>query len=105
MLDYKAIDKTDWFIQKMSSRPFSRLEIVELAQTEFPDISAKVLRGTIGQYWSDSINPKWSTWKAIRSRGLNVVDAHGRRQFVKDDENASSMPTDDKAQGVDSRSV
>jgi len=44
-------------------------------------------------------------WKAIRASGLKAVDTHGRRHFVKDDENPSSMPTNDKAQGVDSRSV
>jgi hypothetical protein len=68
----------------MSSGWFSRQEIVELAATEFPDISGKVLNGTIGQYWSDSVNPKWAPWKAIRARGLRVVEADGRRHLQKD---------------------
>ena len=83
---YKTIDKTDWFIRKMTSRPFSRPEIIELAQTEFPDISAKVLKGTIGQYWSDSVNPKWSISKTIRARGLGVLEVDRRRHIVKDSE-------------------
>jgi hypothetical protein len=88
--DYKTTDKTDWFIYKMRSTWFSRQEIVDLAATEFPDISRKTLNGTIGQYWSDSVNPKWSTWKAIRARGLKVVTANGRRRFVREPGHPSS---------------
>jgi len=84
MQDYKTIDKTGWFIEKLRSGWFSRREVVQLAVTEFPGISEKTLDGTIGQYWSDSTNPKWSTWKAIRARGLKVVESAGRRRIVED---------------------
>jgi hypothetical protein len=96
MPDYNAMDKTDWFIQKMRSGCFSRREIVELAATESPSISEKVLDSTIGQYWSDSVNPKWSTWKAIRARGLRVVEAEGRRRIVEDCEAFTSPAANDK---------
>jgi hypothetical protein len=58
MLDYKTIDKTDWFIQQMKSGSFSRKEIVGIAAKEFPTIAVKRLDGTIGQYWSDSGQPE-----------------------------------------------
>ncbi len=83
MPDYKSIDKTGWFIQKMSSAWLSRKEIVELAASEFPGISEKTLDGTIGQYWSDSVNPKWSTCKTIQARGLRVLESAGRRHLVQ----------------------
>lgn len=95
MSNYGAIDKTEWFIRQMSSGWFSRQEIVELAATEFPDISGKVLNGSIGQYWSDSINPKWGTYKAILARGLKVVEANGRRHLEMNTVNAAS-PLDKK---------
>lgn len=100
MPDYKTTDKTDWFVQKMSSGWFSRQEIVDLAATEFPDISVKVLKGTIGQYWSDSVNPRWSTWKAIRALGLKVVDADGRRHIVKDSENLPLLAAKHKISSI-----
>lgn len=81
MSDYSTIDKTGWFIQKMMSGWFSRTEIVDLATREFPTISRKTLDGTIGQYWSDSVNPKWGT-KAIHARGLKVAESTGRRRIV-----------------------
>ena len=83
MPDYESIDKTDWFIRKLSSRWFSRREIVELAETEFPSTPRKKLDGTIGQYWSDCMNPKWGTYKAIQARGLKVVENAGRRRIVE----------------------
>ncbi len=82
MPDYKAVDKTEWFIQKMRSGWFSRPEIVGLAAKEFPNVPKKTLDGTIGVYWSDSVNPKWSTYKAIQARGLTVVEKDGRRCLV-----------------------
>lgn len=82
MQDYKTVDKTGWFIQKMRSGWFSRPEIVALAASDFPSISRKTLDGTIGQYWSDSVNPKWGTYKAIQARGLKVVENAGRRRIV-----------------------
>jgi hypothetical protein len=82
--DYKTIDKTGWFIQQMRSGWFSRQEIVELATKEFPSTSVKTLDGTIGTYWSDSVNPKWGTYKAIQARGLKVVEDAGRRHIVED---------------------
>lgn len=84
MPNYKTIDKTGWFIQHMRSGWFSRLEIVGIAAKEFPSISVKTLDGTIGQYWSDSVNPKWGTYKAIRARGLKVVERAGKRSIVED---------------------
>jgi hypothetical protein len=82
MPSYEATDKTDWFIQKMRSKAFSWRELVERAATEFPDVSRKKLEGTIGQYWSDSVNPKWPIHKTIEARGLRVVaDASGRRRI------------------------
>jgi hypothetical protein len=83
VLDYKTIDKTDWFIQQMRSGAFSRHEIVAFAAKEFPSIPVKTLDGTIGQYWSDSVNPKWGTYKAIQARGLKVVENSGRRRIVE----------------------
>jgi len=77
MSDYRTIDKTDWFIQRMISGWFSRPEIVELAESEFAGIYRKTLDGTIGQYWSDSVNPKWGTCKAIQSRGLKIIESRG----------------------------
>lgn len=83
VLDYKAIDKTGWFIDRMKSGSFSRQEIVRIAAKEFPSVPMKTLDGTIGQYWSDSVNPKWGTYKAIQARGLSVVENAGRRGVVK----------------------
>jgi len=83
MLDYKRIDKTGWFIEQMSSGWFSRQELVGVAATEFPDTPLKTLDGTIGQYWFDSVNPKWGTFKAIQARGLRVVENAGRRRIVE----------------------
>src|SRR5580692_8635209 len=83
MLDYKRIDKTGWFIEQMSSGWFSRQELVGVAATEFPDTPLKTLDGTIGQYWSDSVNPKWGTYKAIQARGLKVVENGGKRCIVE----------------------
>jgi hypothetical protein len=81
MRDYKALNKTDWFIEKMESSWLSLPEIVDLAAQEFPGVSRKTLYGTIGQYWSDSVNPKWSTYKAIDKRGLETVERSGRRHI------------------------
>ena len=83
MLDYKSIDKTEWFIERMKSGSFSRREIVAIAAKEFPSVPLKTLDGTIGQYWSDCVNPKWATYKAIQSRGLKVVENAGRRRIVE----------------------
>jgi serine/threonine protein kinase len=83
MADYKTVDKTEWFIQRMKSGRFSRQEIVELAAKEFPSTPMKTLDGTIGQYWSDSVNPKWGTYKAIQARGLRVVENAGGRRIVE----------------------
>jgi hypothetical protein len=94
MLDYKTIDKTGWFVQQMRSGWFSRQEIVELAAKEFPSTSVKTLDGTIGQYWSDSVNPKWGTYKAIQARGLKVVEKNGRRSFVWGNETSAFHGTD-----------
>jgi hypothetical protein len=80
---YKTIDKTGWFIQQMKSGWFSRQEIVAIAAKEFPSIPVKTLDGTIGQYWSDSVNPKWGTYKAIQARGLRVVENGGKRSIVE----------------------
>ncbi len=93
MPDYENTDKTEWLIQKMSSDWFSRKEIVTLAATEFPGTSRKKLDGTIGQYWSDSVNPKYQTYKTIQGRGLKVViDAVRRRHITKDGEVPSLPP-------------
>jgi hypothetical protein len=46
--DYKTIDKTGWFIQKMRSGWFSRAEILGLAAREFLNLPTKTLDGTIG---------------------------------------------------------
>src|ERR1700722_15660501 len=83
MPDYKTIDKTGWFIQQMKSGSFSRQEIVGIAAKEFPNIPVKTLDGTIGQYWSDSVNPKWGTFKTIQARGLKVVENGGKRRIVE----------------------
>src|SRR3954462_7020802 len=83
MLDYKTLDKTVWFIEQMKSGSFYRQEIVAIAAKEFPSIPIKTLDGTIGQYWSDSVNPKWGTYKAIQARGLRVVENGGRRSIVE----------------------
>lgn len=83
MLDYKTLDKTVWFIEQMKSGSFSRQEIVAIAAKEFPSIPVKTLDGTIGQYWSDSVNPKWATYKAIQARGLRVVENGGKRSIVE----------------------
>src|ERR1022692_3259100 len=83
MLDYKTLDKTDWFIQQMKSGSFSRQEIVGIAAKAFPSVPVKTLDGTIGEYWSDSVNPKWGTYKAIQARGLEVVENAGKRRIVE----------------------
>jgi hypothetical protein len=83
VLDYKTIDKTDWFIQQMKSGWFTRHEIVAIAAKEFPSIPVKMLDGTVGQYWSDCVNPKWGTFKAIQARGLRVVENGGKRSIVE----------------------
>jgi len=83
VLDYKTIDKTEWFIQQMKLGSFSRQEIVAIAAKEFPGISVKTLDGTVGTYWSDSVNPKWGTYKAIQARGLKVVENAGKRCIVE----------------------
>jgi hypothetical protein len=83
MPDYRTVDKTGWFIQHMRSGWFSRQEIVGIAAKEFPSIPVKTLDGTIGQYWSDSVNPKWGTYKAIQARGLKVVENAGKRSIVE----------------------
>jgi hypothetical protein len=57
---------------------------MELAETEFPSPSWKTIDGTIGQYWSDSVNPEYSTYKEIRARRLKVEENGGRRRIVKD---------------------
>ena len=85
MPDYSTVDKTSWFIQKMMSGWFSRPEIVDLASREFPTIARKTLDGTIGQYWSDSVNPKWATYRAIQARGLAVLESAGRRRIAGGD--------------------
>src|ERR1035438_758193 len=83
MLDYKTLDKIDWFILQMKSGSFSRQEIIGIAAKAFPSIPVKTLDGTIGQYWSDSVNPKWETYKAIQTRGLKVVENAGKRRIVE----------------------
>jgi hypothetical protein len=83
VLDYKTIDKTGWFIQHLKSGSFSRQEIIAIAAKEFPTIPLKTLDGTIGQYWSDSVNPKWGTYKAIQARGLTVVENAGKRRIME----------------------
>ena len=83
MPDYKTIDKTGWFIQQMKSGWFSRQEIVGIAGKEFPGVPVKTLDGTIGQYWLDSVNPKWETYKAIQARRLKVVENAGKRRIVE----------------------
>jgi hypothetical protein len=83
MSDYRTLDKTEWFIQHMRSGWFSRQEIVGIATKEFPSTPVKTLDGTIGQYWSDSVNPKWGTYKAIQARGLKVVENAGKRSIVE----------------------
>ena len=89
MADYRTVDKTAWFIQHMRAGWFSRQEIMEMAAKEFPDIPVKTLEGTIGQYWSDSVNPKWGTYKAIQARGLKVVENGGKRRIVEGSETVS----------------
>jgi hypothetical protein len=83
MLDYRTLDKTGWFIEQMKSGSLSLQEIVAIAAKEFPSIPVKTLDGTIGQYWSDSVNPKWGTYKAIQARGLKVVENAGKRRIVE----------------------
>jgi len=88
---YKTIDKTGWFIQQMKAGSFSRQEIVAIAAKEFPSIPVKTLDGTIGQYWSDSVNPKWGTYKAIQARGLRVVENGDKRSIVEGSETFLSL--------------
>jgi hypothetical protein len=91
MSDYRTTDKTEWFIRKMMSGWFSRTEIVDLAVSEFPSIARKTLDGTIGQYWSDSVNPKWGAYKAIEAKGLKVIENDGRRHILHDAEDPSAL--------------
>jgi len=91
MSDYRTTDKTEWFIRKMMSGWFSRTELVDLAASEFPSIARKTLDGTIGQYWSDSVNPKWGTYKAIETKGLKVIETDGRRHILHDAEHPSVL--------------
>jgi len=84
MADYRAADKTEWFIKAMQFGWWSRKEIVALSAIEFPGVPSRTLDGTIGQYWSDCVNPKWSTYQAIRKRGLKVVQTDGKRRIVAD---------------------
>ena len=91
MSDYSALDKTEWFIQKMMSGWFSRTEIVDLAASEFPGTARKTLDGTIGQYWSDSVNPKWGTYKAIIAKGLKIVENAGRRHILNNVEVVTAL--------------
>jgi hypothetical protein len=91
MSDYRTTDKTEWFIRKMMSGWFSRAEIVDLAASGFPGIARKTLDGTIGQYWSDSVNPKWGTYKAIEARGLKVIENYGRRHILHNVEDSSPL--------------
>lgn len=93
MEDYSRIDKTQWFIQKMSEGWYSRQEIIEAAKVDFPDIPKRILEGTIGQYWSDAPNEKWGTWKAIRAKGLRVKEDGGRRHLVPIAEEVSPAET------------
>ena len=91
MSNYAGIGKTDWFIEKMRSGWFSKLELVNLAAIEFPDVPRKKLEGTIGQYWTDCVNPKWSTYKAVQARGLKVLESNGRRHIVSNSDCGSSV--------------
>ncbi|SRR5258707_8135660 len=93
MPDYESTDKMDWFIRKMSSGWFSRKEILALAATEFPTTSRKKLDGTIGQYWSDSVNSKWPTYKAIQEQGLSVVTEVGGRRHIASESEVPSLPS------------
>lgn len=83
MSDYDSVIKIDWFIEKLLSAGHSRQGIIGRAAQEFPDIPLKTLEGTIGQYWTDSVNPKWPAFKAIIDRGLRVVEEGGIRRIVK----------------------
>lgn len=91
MSDYEATDKTDWFIRKLSGGWFSRQEIMKLAATEFPTVSWKLINGTIGQYWTDSVNPNWETYKAIRGRRLTVREKGRRRHIVDETGDPTSL--------------
>lgn len=91
MSDYRSTDKTEWFIRKMMSGWFSRTEIVDLASSEFPGIARKTLDGTIGQYWSDSVNPKWGTYRVIEAKGLKVIENDGQRRILHDVEDPSAL--------------
>ena len=93
MSDYRTLDKTEWFIQKMMSGWFSRTEIVDLAASEFPGTPRKTLDGTIGQYWSDSVNPKWGTYKAISAKGLKVIESASRRHILPNAEVPGALST------------
>jgi len=84
VVSYDMVNKTEWFIQKMSTGWFSRKEIVELAATEFPNISGRVLRGTIGQYWTDCTNKEFQTFKAIRARGFRVMESDLKRHIERE---------------------
>src|SRR6266571_3119199 len=93
MSDYRTVDKTEWFIRQMKSAWSSRQEI---AAKEFPSTPVKTLDGTIGQYWSDSVNPKWGTYKAIQARGLKVVENAGKRSIVEGSGNFSTAAANNR---------
>jgi hypothetical protein len=95
MTDCRSVDKTAWFIQYMRSGWFSRQEIVGIAAKEFPNIPVKTLDGTIGRYWSDSVNPRWGMYKAIQARGLKVVENAGKRRIVEGSSTVISPAVDD----------
>ncbi|SRR5260370_11583732 len=93
MADYESTDKTEWFIRKLSSGWFSRKDILALAAAEFPSTPRGKLNATIGQCWPDSINPKYSTYKAIQKQGLKVVTAADGRRHVSKDSEVPSLPS------------
>lgn len=97
--DYETTNKMDWFIEKMKGGWLSRQEILKLAASTFPGERQEKLEGTIGQYWSDSVNPKWEVYKAIQARGLVVVEKGGRRLIVEKSEilRPSAAPVSDSA--------
>jgi len=72
-------------VDRHDFRPWHYDEVVDLTEREFADISRKTLDGTIGQYWSDSFNPNWGTYKAIQSRALKIIESGGRRHIVPSD--------------------
>ena len=81
MANYGPTDKTDWFFQELRSGYFSRQEIIDHAAASFPGTSRKTLEGTIGQYWSDCVNPKWWASQQVQARGLQVSQSGPRRRL------------------------